>query len=215
MSIAKITLVAAAIALGGCTISDPNSPTRNTEGGALIGAGLGALIGASTGGHDRDARRSGAVLGAIIGGGLGALGGADLDRQAAELRSNMGSNVGVVNTGEQLIVTLPQDILFATDSASLTGGLQSDLRALADSINRYPNTTINVVGHTDNVGTASYNQALSTRRAQAVANVLSSAGVNYSRISAYGQGEDYPVTTNLTSEGRAENRRVEIVIIPN
>lgn len=218
MTISKLSLSLAGAALltaTACTeMTDPNNPNRNTQQGAAAGAAIGALIGAAAGDNTEE-RRRGAVVGAIIGGGIGAIGGAQLDQQEAELRAQMGNNARIVNTGNQLIVTLPQDILFATDSAALTGALQSDLYTLAQSLNSYPNTTVNVIGHTDNVGEASYNLNLSQRRAQAVSSVLINAGVAPSRIRSIGRGEDQPISTNLTPEGRQQNRRVEIVITPN
>ncbi len=207
-------LAVSTLALTACTdLQDPNNPNRNTQQGALIGAGLGALAGIARG-DDPEGRRRGAVLGAALGGGAGALIGRQLDEQEAALRSQLGSNVGITNTGQELIVTLPQDILFATDSATLTGALQSDLFALASNLNQYPNTRVNVVGHTDNVGDAGYNQGLSERRARAVANTLINAGVSSGRITAFGRGETSPVADNLTPAGRQANRRVEIIITP-
>ena len=204
-ALALSTLLAATA----CTVTDPNNHNRNAQQAAIIGAGMGAIIGNSSGGKD------GAIKGAIIGGTIGAIAGNQLDKQEAELRAQMGSQVGIVNTGNQLVVTMPQDILFATDSASLTGSLRSDLYTLAASLNRYPGSTVNVVGHTDNVGTAAYNQDLSERRARAVASVLTDGGVSPYRIVAFGRGEDQPIATNLTAEGRQQNRRVEIIITPN
>ena len=110
---------------------------------------------------------------------------------------------------------MPQDILFATDSAALRPDLQSDLRTVAQSLLAYPNTTVQVIGHTDNTGDASYNLNLSQRRAASVANVLISQGVPGFRVQTFGRGEDQPIADNLTPEGRARNRRVEIVILPN
>lgn len=218
MTFTKLPLALATSAVLGLTacaqIQDPNNPNRNTQQGALVGAGIGAVLGAATG-ESREERTRRAVIGATLGGGLGAVGGAALDRQEAELRQQMGSNVGIVNTGEQLIVTLPQDLLFATDSTALTGSMQADLQAVAASLNRYPDTTVNVIGHTDSTGAAAYNQDLSQRRAQAVASVLVNAGVSPARIRAIGRGEDQPVASNQTAEGRQLNRRVEIVITPN
>jgi outer membrane protein OmpA-like peptidoglycan-associated protein len=219
MYLGKISLgvaTSAVLALTACEpLQDPNNPNRQTQTGALVGAGVGALIGASTGGDNLEQRRRNAVLGAAIGAGGGALIGRQLDQQEAELRQQMGGNVGIVNTGNQLIVTLPQDLLFATNSTALTGSMQNDLRNLASSLNRYPNTTVNVIGHTDNVGEAAFNADLSQRRAQAVASVLINSGVSGARIRAIGRGEDQPIATNLTAEGRQQNRRVEIVITPN
>jgi outer membrane protein OmpA-like peptidoglycan-associated protein len=105
--------------------------------------------------------------------------------------------------------------LFATDSAAVRPDLRSDLNAVAASLLRYPNSTIQVVGHTDNTGTAAYNQDLSQRRAVSVASILRESGVPGGRIAAVGRGEDQPIASNLTPEGRAQNRRVEIIIRPN
>ena len=109
---------------------------------------------------------------------------------------------------------MPQDLLFATDSASLRPDLTSDIRTVAASLLKYPNSRIEVIGHTDNTGSAAYNQDLSQRRAVSVANVLRESGVPNGRISAYGRGEDQPIASNLSAQGRAQNRRVEIIIRP-
>ena len=120
----------------------------------------------------------------------------------------------IENTGSELIVTMPEGILFDVDSAAIRAGLQSDLRALASNLNQYPDTDVIVEGHTDNTGSAAYNQDLSTRRAQAVSGVLLEAGVAPFRVSSIGRGEDDPLATNLTPEGRQQNRRVEVIIRP-
>ncbi|SLN17924.1 putative lipoprotein YiaD precursor [Roseivivax jejudonensis] len=211
---------AAMLAVAGCTeqmggLNDPNNPRRNTQQGALIGAGLGAIAGAALG-NDAEERRANAAAGALIGGGAGALVGNELDKQAAELRNSVGnSQIDVRNTGDRLIVTLPQNILFATDSAQVSSSIQGDLRAVAGNLSQYPNQTIQVIGHTDNTGDASYNYDLSQRRAQSVSGILVANGVSSGRIQAIGRGEDQPVASNLTPEGRQQNRRVEIVILPN
>ena len=206
---------AAVLALAACdSMNDPMNPNRNAQRGAATGAAIGAVAGIITGDTSEERARR-AAAGAIIGAAAGGIIGNELDKQEAELRQQLGPNVGIVNTGDRLIVTMPQDILFATDSAQLTGSLQSDLLAVARSLNSYPNTTVQVVGHTDNTGSAAYNQDLSQRRAQAVTSVLIQGGVNPGRIRTIGRGEDAPIASNLTAEGRAQNRRVEIVIIPN
>ncbi|MEZ5913588.1 MAG: OmpA family protein [Paracoccaceae bacterium] len=191
----------------------PDDPNARTRQGAVTGAVLGGLFGATRKGDDKLAKAAiGAAAGAAIGGAIGQ----SLDRQAAELRNEIGdSRVRVVNTGSELVVTMPQDILFATDSAAVRPDLQSDLRAVAAHLQRYPDSSIAVVGHTDNTGSASYNYDLSTRRASAVAAVLMDSGVPSHRVQAYGRGEDQPVASNLTPEGRAQNRRVDIIIRPN
>ena len=137
-----------------------------------------------------------------------------LDQQEEDLRQSM-SNGTITNTGDRLIVTLPNDILFAVDDATVRPDLQRDLRALAGNLQAYPNSTVQIVGHTDSDGDAAYNLGLSQRRAQSVANVLVAAGVSGSRLQTIGRGEDQPVADNLTAQGKAQNRRVEIVILPN
>ena len=138
-----------------------------------------------------------------------------LAQTEAELRAAMDSRVVITNTGDRLIVTLPQDILFATDSTNVSPALRDDLAALAQNVNVYQNSTLQVVGHTDSDGEAAYNQQLSERRAQAVGNILLSNGVPQQRLQTFGRGESQPVASNLSAAGKAQNRRVEIVILPN
>ncbi|MCJ8138788.1 OmpA family protein [Falsirhodobacter halotolerans] len=183
---------------------------QRTTAGAATGAIIGGVLGAQSG-SNRDAKIAG---GAIVGGILGSAIGAQMDRQAAALRASTSSNVGVRNTGNELVVTMPQDILFATNSASLRPDLQADLRAVAQNLIQYPNSNIQIVGHTDNTGSASLNQNLSERRAGAVAQTLISSGVPSNRVSSYGMGFNQPVASNATAAGRAQNRRVDIVIRP-
>jgi outer membrane protein OmpA-like peptidoglycan-associated protein len=190
----------------------PDDPNARQRQGAIIGGLTGAVAGVAVSGDGDELK--GALIGGALGAGTGAIIGADLDRQAAELRGSLNSNISVTNTGEYLIVNMPQDLLFATDSASVRPDLTSDLRAVAASLLRYPNSRIEVIGHTDNTGTAAYNQDLSQRRASAVAGVLRDSGVPSGRLAAYGRGEDQPVASNLTPDGRAKNRRVEIIIRP-
>lgn len=217
MFTSKLTLGLASLSMVAVTAcTDPVAFENNTksQNGALIGALAGATVGIIKG-DNADERRKGAVLGGIIGATGGAVIGNQLDKQEAELRQDLGGSARIVNTGDQLIVTLPQDILFASDSAFVRPDLRSELTTLADSMNTYPNTTVNVVGHTDNTGTAAYNLDLSDRRADAVAGILMDAGVAPYRVVSRGRGEDQPVATNLTEEGKAQNRRVEIIITPN
>ncbi|GHF43090.1 OmpA family protein [Seohaeicola zhoushanensis] len=187
-------------------LNDPENRNRNQ--GALIGSGVGAALGQLIG-KDSEATIAGAAIGGIAGGLIGS----SLDKQEAELRASM-NNGTITNTGDRLIVTLPQDILFATDSYAVRSDLQRDLGALASNLRAYPNSTVQVVGHTDNTGDAAYNQDLSERRASSVGSVLINSGVAAGRIQIVGRGEDAPIASNLTPEGRARNRRVEVVIIP-
>jgi outer membrane protein OmpA-like peptidoglycan-associated protein len=210
----KLTILAtaSALALSGCVTNSAQPMGERTQSGAILGGILGAAAGAI--GNDSDPG-----LGAVVGGAAGALAGgaigAALDRQAQDLRGNLSNDdIRIQNTGEELIVTMPEGILFDIDSAAIRASLQSDLRALARNLQQYPNTTVDVIGHTDNTGSAQYNQDLSSRRAQAVAGVLLEAGVAPSRVRAFGRGETEPVATNLTPDGRQQNRRVEVIIRP-
>ncbi len=211
-------LAVSAFALSGCVSStavEKNDGFQRTSTGAAIGGFAGAIAGIVSGDTAEESRQN-AIKGAILGAAGGAAIGNSLDRQAAELRASLGNDrVTIVNTGDRLAVTLPQDILFATDSAELSGSLQSDLVAVAQNLQAYPESTVQVIGHTDNTGDAAHNQRLSEARANSVTLVLSGAGVSAGRLSPIGRGEDQPVATNATDSGRALNRRVEIVILPS
>jgi len=219
MTYFRIPVLAAAaglLAVTACT--DVNTPTNNpkqrTNEGAAVGAATGALFGLITGDTKKE-RRKNAIIGAAIGGVAGGVIGNNLDKQAAELQSAIGdSRIQIINTGDVLIVRMPQDILFATDSATVSGALYGDLGALAGNLQRYPGSTVEVTGHTDNTGSAAYNQDLSYRRANAVAAILINNGVSSGRIRTFGAGESQPIASNLNASGRAQNRRVEIVIRP-
>lgn len=207
-----ILLTVGALALAACTNPQTGERSRARE-GALAGAFLGGLFGSRSKGGNRAAKTAaGAVVGAAVGTAIGAA----LDAQAEQLRNEFSDGrIDVINTGDALLVRMPQDILFDFDSAEVRPGLRSDLFVLARSLNDYPDTTVEVVGHTDNTGTAAYNQDLSERRARSVKSVLEQGGVAPSRILAFGRGEDDPIADNLTPEGRARNRRVDITIRPN
>lgn len=206
---------ASLLALTACT--DPayqqGGERQRTGQGAAIGAAIGGVLGATReSGSDRIRNAAvGAAIGAAVGGAIGY----SLDQQAAELRNDFGnSEIDVINTGSELIVRMPEAILFATDSAALNSQLRSDLFVLSDSLNKYPQSTVTVTGHTDSTGTAAYNQDLSERRASSVASVLQQGGVSGSRIRVVGAGESQPIATNQTAAGRQQNRRVDITITP-
>ena len=211
-----IAASAALLALSACT--DPQfqqgGDRQRTAQGAGIGAALGAIVGATQGGDSNDRVRN-AALGAAVGGLVGAGVGSVLDAQARELDESLGNGIEVINTGEVLIVRMPQDILFDVDSAAVRPALRADLFTLADSLQRYPNSTVTVTGHTDNTGSAAYNQDLSERRARSVVAVLVNAGVEPFRLRPVGAGENRPIASNLDPAGRQQNRRVDITIRPN
>lgn len=206
-ALAAVTLTAAC--------EDPGAPGTNqpgdkTQQGMLVGGILGAVTGALVSGDG-----AGAIKGAVLGAGVGAAAGYSLDKQEAELRSQLGGGATIRNTGDRLIVTMPQDILFPTDSATLNPSLRADLQTVARSLLNYPASTVQVLGHTDDRGTAAYNYDLSQRRAAAVSSVLIGSGVPATRIQTIGRGFDQPVASNASDAGRALNRRVDIVILPN
>lgn len=187
---------------------DPNEKAKS-------GALLGGIIGAGVGAIVSEDKGKGAVIGGVVGAAGGAAYGNYLDKQEAELRQQLNDDrIQITNTGDRLIVTMPEDILFAVDSTAINSGLRGDLLTVASSLQDYPDSTVQVVGHTDNTGSAAHNQDLSERRANAVADVLMNGGVEFRRIQTIGRGEDQPVASNLTPEGRAQNRRVDIVILP-
>ncbi|WP_171126335.1 MULTISPECIES: OmpA family protein [unclassified Ruegeria] len=220
MTISKFVVSAglcSAMFLGACTdpgtLNLPADPNQNTKQGAILGGLVGAGVGAIANGSDP-------LLGALAGGAIGAAGGGlignQLDKQAAELRQQLANQgITVTNAGDRLIVTVPNDITFDTDSSTVRPALRSDLVRVGQNLVNYPNSTVQVIGHTDSDGEASYNQALSERRAGSVADILQANGVNSARISTIGLGENRPAASNLTPEGKALNRRVDIEIIPN
>jgi outer membrane protein OmpA-like peptidoglycan-associated protein len=206
----KRTLVLAlsAVTLAACTNLDGSSNRTGT--GALIGAGAGALLGNAID-DSTTGRIVGGAVGAIAGGTVGAM----LDKQHRELTQDLqGSGATVVNTGSALVVTLPEAITFDTGSAVVHADYVDEIARVARSLNENPASTVLVVGHTDNVGATDYNQGLSERRAAAVAQILISNGVAAARIGTAGRGYSQPVASNDTPGGRAQNRRVEIVITP-
>lgn len=182
-----------------------------------VGAGIGGLLGAAAGSAIAGSggnQTTSAVLGGIAGAAAGGIIGNRLDQQAAELNASLTDEIDVRNEGDRLIVTLPEDVTFDTASDFVRPDLQAELTKVAASLQKYPETSVQVIGHTDSEGDASYNQSLSERRANAVSSVLQSGGVSSGRIATTGRGEDEPAASNLTPEGRAQNRRVEIVVIP-
>lgn len=183
---------------------------NNKERGAVIGAGTGAAVGGIIGKQTGSTAR-GAIIGAVVGGAAGAIIGHQMDQQAKELQQNI-PGATITRVGEGIVVTFDSGILYDFDSDRVKPAARQNLQNLANSLGKYPNTIVLLIGHTDNVGQDSYNQALSERRARAAANVLAEYGVTSSRLETAGRGMREPIASNDTDAGRAENRRVEVAI---
>jgi outer membrane protein OmpA-like peptidoglycan-associated protein len=193
-----------ALLLAGC------ARLSNTEKGAAVGAGAGAVVGGAIGKATGNTAR-GAILGAIVGGTAGAIIGQRMDRQAAEMQQEL-PDAQIERVGEGILVTFNSGILFDVNSSTLRPEARENLRRLAESLKKYPETEVLIVGHTDSTGPEEYNQRLSERRAEAAAAFLMEQGIRPSRIRTLGKGESEPVASNDTPEGRQLNRRVEIAI---
>lgn len=211
----------AAMAVGGSLIATAACTTNPETGrreisrtavGAVLGAGAGYLLGDVIGGRsDRTERIIGAGIGAVAGGAVGAY----MDRQEAELRrQTAGTGVDVIRQGDELLLRMPSGITFAFNRYDVQPQFQATLNEVAQTLNAYPATMIDVLGHTDSVGSDAYNQTLSEQRAASVANYLVARGVNRARIATRGYGESMPIADNATEAGRAQNRRVEIKVVP-
>lgn len=204
---------AAAIMLAGCT-TDPftgEQRVSNMAGGAGLGALAGAGIGALAGGGSRRDILIGAGIGALAGGAIGGY----MDQQEAELRRYLeGTGVSVSRVGDQIVLNMPSNITFATDQDQVVPAFYDTLNAVALVLSKYNRTFVDINGHTDSTGAASYNVGLSQRRASSVASYLTSQGVDGRRFAINGYGASQPIATNATPDGRASNRRVEIYLAP-
>jgi outer membrane protein OmpA-like peptidoglycan-associated protein len=200
--------------LAGCTTVNPytrESQTSKAAKGAGIGAAAGAVVGLLTKGDKLQNALIGAGVGALAGGGVGYY----MDVQEAKLRQKLeGTGVGVTRVGDNITLNLPSSITFATNSADLNGQFYNALGGVAMVLKEYNKTVIEVAGHTDSTGSDSYNQQLSERRASSVANYLTGQGITQQRLMTVGAGEAHPVASNDSETGRAQNRRVEMTIVP-
>ena len=188
--------------------------TRNkAQKGAAIGAGAGGIVGAFIG-KSAGNTALGALIGGAVGGTAGAFVGRNMDRQAAELKESI-PGASVIRVGEGIIVRFDSGILFDVDKADVKAGANDNLKNLAESLQKNVQTDLIIIGHTDNTGTPVQNLDLSLRRAQSVKDYLVTGGVDAARISTQGKGETEPIADNATEDGRAQNRRVEIIIIAN
>jgi outer membrane protein OmpA-like peptidoglycan-associated protein len=190
----------------GCGVS-------NALKGGVIGAGAGGAAGGVIG-HEVGHTAAGAIIGAAVGGTAGVLIGRHMDKQAEEMRQKL-ENAEVERVAEGIKITFDSGILFSINSSELQPEARRTIESMAQVLNDYPDSNILIEGDTDNTGTSEYNQALSERRAQAVADYHTRLGVAGSRISTIGLGESNPVASNDTVGGRQQNRRVEVAIFAN
>ncbi len=206
--------VVAAFATGCVTTTDPytgQQKVSNTAAGAGLGALAGAGLGLLAGGDDRRNALIGAGIGALAGGGIGAY----MDRQESQLRAQLqGTGVSVTRQGDHIVLNMPSNITFATDSSAIQPAFYSTLNSVALVLKEYNQTLVDVYGHTDSTGSESHNLRLSQQRAGSVADYLISQGTNSQRFAVIGLGETQPIASNDTEQGRAQNRRVEIRLSP-
>lgn len=211
-----IVLTCSSFLLAACTTQDPYTGEQKTSKatyGAAIGAVAGALGGAliGRGGANRNAILLGAGVGALAGGAAGNY----MDRQEAELTQQLRSTgVSVTRVGNDIILNMPGNITFATDSSDINSRFYDVLNSVAIVLKKYEKTLIDVTGHTDSTGSNQYNLELSQRRASSVASYLIGQGTDSRRFLIQGAGESQPIADNNTASGREQNRRVEIRLSP-
>ncbi len=208
----KIATLAVAVATSAFLLTSCSSLTKTQKGagvGAVAGGTIGAIIGKKAGNT-----AVGAIIGGAIGGTAGAYIGRKMDRQAAEIQKTV-PNAEVIREGEGIIVKFDSGILFDVDQSQLKTAARTNIESLATSMKNNAETNILIIGHTDATGSDAYNERLSHRRAEAVKAYTVSQGISNARLTTQGRGETEPIADNTTVEGRAQNRRVEIVIVAN
>lgn len=206
----KVFALALCAAVTGCTVN-PYTGQQQVSKAATYGAGAAAVCGL-VGATESGKRARNAALGCgVVGAGVGAY----MDVQEAKLREQMaGTGVQVVREGDNIRLIMPGSITFQTDSYNLREDFYPVLDSVGQVLAKYADTTLRVTGHTDSTGSRAYNQTLSERRAGSVADYLVVRGVGRERVLNVGKGPDEPVATNDSAEGRAQNRRVELYVLP-
>ena len=200
-------VLSAALLLGGCATW--NKTKRGAVIGTAAGGAAGAVIGKTAGNT-----ALGAIIGAAVGGGAGAIIGHQMDKQAEEIKKTV-PDAKVDRVGEGIVVEFSSNVLFAFDESNLSGDAKMNLGKLVTVLEGYPETNIEVQGHTDSKGSVAYNQNLSEQRATVVSRYLTNSGIATSRLNIVGFGETLPKYANDTSDGRLQNRRVEFLITAN
>ncbi|MCU5784335.1 OmpA family protein [Alcanivorax balearicus MACL04] len=211
------SMLAAAITLAGCSTVNPYTGEKQTSKaatGGAIGAVAGALIGIATSDNAKERKEralAGAGIGAVAGGGVGYY----MDVQEKKLRDKLqATGVSVTRSGDNIILNMPGNVTFDTDQSDVKSNFRPVLESVTEVLKEYKSTMIQVAGHTDSTGGERYNLLLSQQRAQSVANVLSSYGVETVRLDVVGFGETQPIANNGTAQGREQNRRVELTLLP-
>lgn len=202
-----VLVISASMVLAGC--ASMNKATKGAAVGTAAGGAMGAVIGKATGNT-----ALGAVIGATVGGATGAIIGNKMDKQAEEIKETV-PDAKVERVGEGIVVEFSSAVLFGFDQSDLSADARSNLDKLVKVLNAYPDTDIEVQGHTDSRGSEIYNQNLSEKRAKAVSDYLASKEITATRVITKGFGETLPEYDNETEEGRAQNRRVEFLITAN
>jgi outer membrane protein OmpA-like peptidoglycan-associated protein len=206
-------MLALMLGISGCTTTNPYTGEQEVN-KTSKGAGIGALAGLATAiivGGDRKKLLMGAGIGALVGGSVGYY----MDRQEDKLRQQLqNTGVSVTRDGDNIILNMPGNVTFATDSSNVSADFYPVLDSVALVIKEFEKTYVDVVGHTDSTGAEAYNQQLSEARASSVARYLESQGVLPARIVSSGMGESKPIASNDTAQGRSLNRRVEIILTP-
>jgi outer membrane protein OmpA-like peptidoglycan-associated protein len=209
-TVLAVPLLVGAAALAGC---ETYQERPKTTGGAVIGAATGALIGSQVAG--RGNRTAGGFIGAAVGALAGGAIGNYMDEQERALRAQTaGTGIDVQRQGDNILLNLPEGVTFDVGRATIKPQFYGALDAVANTLLQYDRTRIEVEGHTDSTGSADMNQQLSENRANAVVSALATRGVPRDRMYAIGYGKTRPIADNATAEGRARNRRVEILVIP-
>lgn len=214
----RASILVLGVSLAACTTLDPytgqqktSNATKGALGGALAGAVLGALTNTSDGEQAAKNAMIGAGIGALAGGSVGYY----MDQQEAQLRAQLeGTGVSVTRTGDSIMLNMPGNITFATDSSNINANFYSVMGSVAIVLNKFDKTFVDVMGHTDSTGSNDYNQSLSQRRAGSVAQYLMSQQVLGQRLIVQGYGETSPIASNESEAGRQQNRRVELQISP-
>ena len=202
-----IMILGAALILSGC--ASMNKTQKGAVVGTAAGGAMGAVIGRASGNT-----ALGAIIGAVVGGATGAVIGHQMDKQAEEIKKTV-PDARVERVGEGIVVEFSSNVLFAFDKSNLSNDAKTNLDKLVIVLNNYPDTDIELQGHTDSKGSEAYNQTLSEQRASAVSGYLSGRGISNNRVTIKGFGETIPKYDNETAEGRTQNRRVEFLITAN